>query len=263
MPEQFTSLPHDKQYHGSFKQLADARRVLKIAAKLNGHPVLPAEQRLALAQIRVAAELVIADAVEPKICQSSRPDFPWAVAITCAGPGQAVRLPRLETARNVMELCGQLQPAIAEFKQRSRFAGHAPAAMRLLAVAWDRDVGAPRIFAAGDGLEQFKPSWWLPPGVTEMDQFFGCDVDLSYVWGGGSPNDPAQFDKGADAIAVFDERRSQAYRPIGGGPIGHYVGGELQMAEVSEHGVTGFTLHDWRDRVGARIAPAIVADAVA
>ena len=190
---------------------------------------------------------------EPKICRSSRPDFPWAVAITCAGAGEAVRLPRLDAARNVLELCGQLQPAIAEFKQRSRFAGFPGAAMRLLALAWDRDVGAPRIFAAGDGLEQFQPSWWLPPGVTEMDSFFGCDVDLSYVWGGGCPNDPAQFDKAADAIAVFNERRSQAYRPIGGGPLAHYVGGELQVAEVSECGVTGFTLHDWRDQVGARV----------
>lgn len=62
------------------------------------------------------------------------------------------------------------------------------------------------------------------------------------------PFDPAEFDKAADAMALFDERRSHAYPPIGGGSLGRYVGGELQVAEVSEQGVTGFTLHNWRIR---------------
>ena len=54
-------------YRGSFDRLADARRVIKVAASLSRLPVLPADERLELAKIKIAAELVIAEAVDDLI----------------------------------------------------------------------------------------------------------------------------------------------------------------------------------------------------
>jgi hypothetical protein len=88
----------------------------------------------------------------------------------------------------------------------------------------------------------------LPAGVIEMDSFFGSDVDISHLWGGGSPNDPKCFDLVRDAVAVFEEhRRRHSYQPLGQGLAGRYVGGALIVAQVSSEGVGAGVLHEWAD----------------
>jgi hypothetical protein len=54
-------------YPGSFQQLADARRALKVATTLDKHPVLQADERLALQQVKSLAIRTIEAATEELI----------------------------------------------------------------------------------------------------------------------------------------------------------------------------------------------------
>jgi hypothetical protein len=51
-------------YPGSFQQLADARRALKVVNSLNKHPVLEADERLVLQRVKALAIRCIGAAVE-------------------------------------------------------------------------------------------------------------------------------------------------------------------------------------------------------
>ena len=55
------------RYRGSFQQLADARRVLKVTNSLRSSPVLPADDRLELERIRALAIRTIESATEELI----------------------------------------------------------------------------------------------------------------------------------------------------------------------------------------------------
>ncbi len=127
--------------------------------------------------------------------------------------------------------------------------------MRLVLAAWDKDCDQPRVFLAGDGLEEFATSEWCPDGVTEVAYFVGAEFDPRHHWNGGSPNEPADFDVLDDGLAIFEERRRTPFAPLNGMPVGHYVGGALQMAQISRAGVEVFQLHKWPDEIGRSIKP--------
>jgi hypothetical protein len=56
-----------------------------------------------------------------------------------------------------------------------------------------------------------------------------------------------------DAIAVYEQRRQVPYRALGGGIVGHHVGGQLHVAEISQSGAKAFQIHDWEDPIGKPI----------
>src|SRR5438874_7469 len=61
-----------QQYRGSFQQLADARRVLKVTNSLRSAPVLSADDRLELEKIRALAIRTIEAATEARIATRRR-----------------------------------------------------------------------------------------------------------------------------------------------------------------------------------------------
>ncbi len=179
--------------------------------------------------------------------------FPWAVGITFNGSPLATTVLGDLNAKSVDRLVEQLPAAIAAFKTKSAALGSPGASMRLVLAAWDEDCDQPRIFLAGDGLDEFETSSWCPEGVTEVAYFVGAEFDPRHHWREGSPNNPDDFEVLNGGLAIFEERRKTPFAPLNGMPIGNYVGGALQMARISRDGVDAVQLHEWSDLVGEAI----------
>jgi hypothetical protein len=78
---------------------------------------------------------------------------------------------------------------------------------------------------------------------------------VTALWKGGDPSDPECFNLVTDGIEAFVIRGRHSYRPIGGAmPAGAYVGGEIQIAEVTSQGVTSATIHRWPVNIGQVIS---------
>ena len=93
-----------------------------------------------------------------------------------------------------------------------------------------------------------------------MGYFFGADDEVASestaLWDGGSPTDPQAFDIRRDGLTAFELRREKPFVPLGGKPLGFYVGGELHLVEVSSDGATAIVLHQWPEEIGEPIEPA-------
>jgi hypothetical protein len=202
------------------------------------------------AYVDVATGKVMAFA--PKVLTGTA--FPWAVGMTFCGPCSSAARGLFRETADVDGLVTQIPQAIATYRRNAAASGYERPAVRVVVVAWDERCQTPRIFFAGDGLDAYPSTSWCPPGVREAEYFFGGDFDPRRYWWHQTPNDPQFFDVARDGLALYEERRRVPFTPDGM-PLGHYIGGELQLTQVGRLGTTTTVLRKWPDEIGQPIMP--------
>lgn len=177
--------------------------------------------------------------------------FPCGIGLTFCGPPEATSALACLDVADVPTLYARIPEAMARFRNKARRIGYQHPLMRLVVACWDERQGRPRIFVAGDGLEQFGMTPDESAGETPW--LFGSELDHRACWNHDSPNNPDSFDPFQGELNVFEQRRATPYRQFGGGPLGVYVGGQLSVLEISPAGVQGYQSYDWDDEVGKQI----------
>lgn len=199
--------------------------------------------------------------LSPKVV-SGTGRFPWAMGIT--GNVHPVTLTYALAALNPLnlkQLTKRLPEAMRNAMRQTAEKHTMPLSDVLCGVrgvAWDYARKRPIGFVVVSDPEALLPgatafAWYetawnvtATPGAASPADILGRDVDLT---------DPASFEPEADGLALITAQRERgAIDAMPGLEAGHCrIGGEVDLTEVTKHGVRVWQIHDFGDRVGGRI----------
>jgi hypothetical protein len=188
--------------------------------------------------------------------------FPWAMGIT-GNVHPATLLHALGEANpiNLKQLVKRLSEAIREAMRRTAVKHAMPlddVLCGVRGVAWDfarkRPIGFvlvsdPAALLPGAIAFAWHETAWnitATPGAASPGDILGREVDIT---------DPASFDPERDGLALIVAQRERGVidTMVGLEPGHCRIGGEVDLTEVTKHGVRVWRIHDFGDVVGERI----------